>query len=321
MIHTRPIRNVNIPRVNMDDPYVYMAVQHLYRSLRHVSRFTRHGKKSIQPINRHMPHVNRGMSRVKRANHVHLRRQCHAPPHQQKQQTRQQQSERGYVGMPMLHLSNLPYSVTYKELRDFFSKFGKIAWLYLPRYPDNGNLNKGYGLLRFRTIKSTGVCYHAMRNALQRIGGRYIFVDFADKYKPPPEERQCVRQLYVSNYPLDKTDSDLKTLFSQLGEVSWAHLFNDDKGNHIGKGQVSYVDSNVAFYAEKHFNGEIVASEGGYIPVSEIVAGRRIHVRLTREFRAIDEKSGECKHSDFTKRTPSITTASTDSLENNGMPQ
>ena len=200
MNHTRPIRAVNIPRVNMDDPYVYMAVQHLYRSLRHVSRFTRRANKFIQPINRNMPLVNRHIRHVNRANHVHHRCVRHAPPQQQKQETRQQRSDRGFDGMPLLHLGNLPYSVTKKELRDFFSKFGEIASLSLPPDPDNGNLHKKYGFLRFRTIKSTGVCYHAMRNSLQRIGGRYVFVDFAERYKPPLEERQCVRQLFVANY-------------------------------------------------------------------------------------------------------------------------
>ena len=334
MNHIRPIRVVNIPRVNMDDPYVYMAVQHLYRSLRHVSRFTRRANKSIQPINRHM-------TRVNRANHVYPRCVCRAPPQQQKQETRQQRSKRGYNEMPQIHFKNVPYSVTFKEIKDFFSKFGEVAELLLPRNHIHGNPNKGYGFLRFRTIKSTGVCYHAMRNSVQRIGGRCISVDFVKKYKPPQEDRQYVRQLFVGNYPSDKTDSDLKALFSELGEVSNAFLLGDGKGGHRGKGFLSYKNPDVAFYAEKHFCGKIVASDSenqfwwqnGAIVASEserdfrvqngeIVAGKRIYVRLTYEFKAIDEKSGECRPSEFTKRrTPSISTASTDSLEDNGMPQ
>ena len=227
--------------------------------------------------------------------------------------------------MPQIHFKNVPYSVTFKEIKDFFSKFGEVAELLLPRNHIHGNPNKGYGFLRFRTIKSTGVCYHAMRNSVQRIGGRCISVDFVKKYKPPQEDRQYVRQLFVGNYPSDKTDSDLKALFSQLGEVSKTSLLDDGKGGHRGKGFVSYVNPDVAFYAKKYFHGLIVACESEHdfrVQNGEIVAGKRIYVRLDYEFKAIDEKSGECRYSDFTKRrTPSITTASTDSSEDSGMHQ
>lgn len=62
-------------------------------------------------------------------------------------------------------------------------------------------------------------------------------------------------KLFVGHLPYDKTESDLKDLFSTFGPISWVEIHVDDEGNSKGAAWVVFEQAYHARSAEKILNG------------------------------------------------------------------
>ena len=108
------------------------------------------------------------------------------------------------------------------------------------------------------------------------------------KNLPQQENLQNIRQLFVSNYPLDNTAEEFEALFSRLGQVAEAYMKPSNRGGHQGYGFISYVDPQVAFRAVSYFNNAFVdlnwsPSVNGMVDIS---TAEPLFVRLSHEFKS-----------------------------------
>ena len=96
--------------------------------------------------------------------------------------------------------------------------------------------------------------------------------------------KQYSPQLFVANYPYNKTNNDLRAQFSHLGEIVVAYLIpNKETSGHKGYGFVSYKNPQVAFHAVLHFRGMHMCRNGSSI-VNPRTA-RQLDVDLTYQFK------------------------------------
>jgi polyadenylate-binding protein len=76
-----------------------------------------------------------------------------------------------------VYVKNLPYSVTWQQLRDAFAPFGEVVRVDIPK--DIDERSKGFGFLQFRTSLQAKKAIDKMNNA--EFNGRKILVKHAQK--------------------------------------------------------------------------------------------------------------------------------------------
>lgn len=76
-----------------------------------------------------------------------------------------------------IYIKNLPYSVTWQQLKDVFADFGEISRVDIPT--DSNSRSKGYGFIMFQTDEQAKKAIDGMSNA--EFNGRKILVKLAEK--------------------------------------------------------------------------------------------------------------------------------------------
>ena len=76
-----------------------------------------------------------------------------------------------------IYIKNLPYSVSWQQLRDVFETYGEILRVDIPR--DVNERSKGFGFVLFRSDTEAFKAIHGMNNA--ELNGRKILVKHAQK--------------------------------------------------------------------------------------------------------------------------------------------
>lgn len=76
-----------------------------------------------------------------------------------------------------IYIKNLPYSVTWQQLRQVFIPFGEVVRVDIPK--DINERSKGFGFIQFRTSLQAAKAISTMNNA--EFNGRKILVKHAQK--------------------------------------------------------------------------------------------------------------------------------------------
>ena len=76
-----------------------------------------------------------------------------------------------------IYIKNLPYSVSWQQLRDVFEVYGEILRVDIPK--DVNERSKGFGFVLFRCDTEAFKAIHGMNNA--ELNGRKILVKHAQK--------------------------------------------------------------------------------------------------------------------------------------------
>ena len=115
----------------------------------------------------------------------------------------------------------LPKEMTPQQLEEHFSKYGDIKSLKISLNSDHQS--RGYGFVCFQDAASAKAALDAEGNAEQT---QVI------KYQPRDkrEFRKIYNNIYAKNFPLNYSEQDVKTLFSQFGRIESMMFMKNDKG-------------------------------------------------------------------------------------------
>lgn len=162
-------------------------------------------------------------------------------------------------GNRRLYVGNLPFRVTWEELKDSFRKFGEVAYANVMTHPDGRS--KGWALVEMGSVK----------DAHNAIAGTIVFDGRALEVREDREDRagpaagysapakaayasgagfsSVNNRVYVGNLSWDVQWQDLKDLFKTAGEVVRADVMTGSDGRSRGCGLVEFTTPEAAAHA------------------------------------------------------------------------
>lgn len=113
--------------------------------------------------------------------------------------------------------------VTEKEIRDYFERFGPIFSITLIPKKDNPKLNSGYCFISF---KESHTKYKVLARQDHFLYGRRVSCKSLLKGTDLKEEKNknLSKKLCIKYLPVDTTEAEFKSFFSQFGEIHTFYL-------------------------------------------------------------------------------------------------
>ena len=170
-----------------------------------------------------------------------------------------------------LFVKNFGDKFTEEQMREIFSKFGRITRLSVPL--NNSNNSKGFGFVEFESSQSA---LQAVKNCHEMIyNGRKLYVGRAFQKKNDATLLKSLGNITVCISNLaDNIDGEyLVPIFSKYGPLSYADVMSCE-GPYRGMGYVTFVNGESAQQAQKELDGSIMESRKIKI-VIQIPPGRR----------------------------------------------
>ncbi|KAJ2960354.1 hypothetical protein NQZ79_g4344 [Umbelopsis isabellina] len=155
----------------------------------------------------------------------------------------------------VIYLKNLGADVGEKALRDTFSAFGSVVSCTLTHA--EGSETRATASLVFDTKDAAKKAIQTVNNSFWN--GQQIFASSKpfetgnlseDEIQPPRAN------LYVKVMDSETTDKELKSLFEQFGPTSSMFFHVDQEATSKGYGFVTFIESESAVKAIKHFNSK-----------------------------------------------------------------
>lgn len=157
----------------------------------------------------------------------------------QVQDTQSHQMEPEYLRK--LFIGGLDLQTTAEDLKDHFEKFGEIVDVVVMKDPKTKK-SRGFGFVTYAEMKMLD---EAQKNRPHEIKGRTV----EPKRAVPrneinnPEANSTVKKLFVAGIKDDVTDDDMKTYFSNYGNVISVTIVTEkDTGKKRGFGFVEFDD-------------------------------------------------------------------------------
>eukprot|EP01083_Nonionella_stella_P008691 25100_1 len=149
-------------------------------------------------------------------------------------------------------VSNLPADCSDDELWDYFSQFGEVLSLTVPRDPETGNC-LGYAFVEFADKAAADAL---TKEAFAEWNGQTITFSHAEATALDLAQRS----IHVRNVPAECTDQELRAFFQGMGEVVRLTVPRDAKGRGLGYAFVEFKDRESAYEAANEigtgeFNG------------------------------------------------------------------
>jgi len=165
-------------------------------------------------------------------------------------------------------LSNLAYSASEEEVRNFLQDCGPIIAVHLVR--DYKGKSKGFAYVSFELEDSAA---QALRKDREPLNGRPTYVSKckaenpSDASQPKPSKNSAdQRKLFVKGLPKSKTVDEIKEIFAKYGEVEDIRLLKYPNGQSKGMAYLDYKEAVSGSEALKLANGLDV--DGSKISVS-----------------------------------------------------
>ncbi|XVE70117.1 hypothetical protein DITRI_Ditri10aG0045600 [Diplodiscus trichospermus] len=166
-------------------------------------------------------------------------------------------------GAANIFIKNLDKSIDNKALHDTFSSFGNILSCKISI--DAFGQSKGYGFVQFDNEESA-------QNAIDKLNGmlindKQVYVGhFLRKQERESASNQTkFNNVYVKNISESTTDEDLKTIFSEYGEITSAVVMRDADGKSKCFGFVNFENADDAAKAVEALNGKKFDEKEWYV--------------------------------------------------------
>lgn len=156
-------------------------------------------------------------------------------------------------GRGNIFIKNLDKSIEQKELYDTFGYFGRILSCKIAM--DEHGVSRGYGFVHFEKEECA-------ERAIEKINGMLIRdrVVYVGKFIPRSDRKsfsgkQRFNNIYVKNFPPDTTDSKLREMFVEFGEIKSCCVEKDAEGKSKGFGFICFLEPDHAEMAVKVMHG------------------------------------------------------------------
>ncbi|KAL9551808.1 hypothetical protein MBANPS3_004079 [Mucor bainieri] len=153
-----------------------------------------------------------------------------------------------------VYVSNLPFEVTWHQLKDFMREAGQVAHVDVLKMA-NGR-SKGCGVVEYRYPEDAKRAIHTMNKA--EFMGRPVFVREDrehDHSGPPKDPREAPNECRL-HLPLNASWQDMKDLFRKAGRVLHTDIHTDPGSRRPnGHGTVIFDDARFARNAIEILNG------------------------------------------------------------------
>ncbi|KAJ3445857.1 RNA-binding protein [Anaeramoeba flamelloides] len=151
-----------------------------------------------------------------------------------------------------IYISNLDYSVSWQDLKDYMRKAGEVHFAKILTNYDG--YSKGCGIVEFETIEDAKNAYKELNET--EFQGRTIYIredreDF--KYKGNRTSHKKGRQIHVDNLPFSMNWRELKDHFAEAGDIERADMLMS-RGKPKGAGTILFSTKEEAQKAIQSFN-------------------------------------------------------------------
>ena len=163
-------------------------------------------------------------------------------------------------GRNVLFMSNLPYNTNETDIKLFFKKYGDDVTLMSLNHKNSneGNISSMSAKVIF---KDSIIADQARREMnLRKLKGHAIRLMWDERDNNIRYNSSS--NLFIKGIPFNVQPREVYEYFYQFGDISSAILREDDDGNHLGYGYVTYYDPRSAEIAIKSSNGKIIWGEG-----------------------------------------------------------
>lgn len=169
----------------------------------------------------------------------------------------------------IVYVSNLPWDVTWQQLKDHMKSVGGV--IYADLFTEGGR-SKGCGLVSFKSREEAKRAVIELHDS--DLGGRKIIVreDRVDQLEG--QAKDC--RVYIGNLSWDVTWKDLKDLCRTVGEVKRADVVEDSQGNSRGYGIVEFATAAEAQAAVETLTGQELRGRSIFVREDREV-GRPLH--------------------------------------------
>lgn len=148
-----------------------------------------------------------------------------------------------------LFVKNLDKGVDNRALHDTFSLFGNI--LSCKVVTDENGKSRGYGFVHFENDEAANAAVERVNG--MKIGTKEVFVGpFHKRSERPSGKMEHFTNLYIRSFPSTWTESQLKNIFGQFGEVTSVWLSSDKQNRPFACVNLADVAAAKAAVIELH---------------------------------------------------------------------
>lgn len=220
-------------------------------------------------------------------------------------------------GKGNVFIKNLDPSIDVKMLFDTFSSFGSI--LSCKVMNDKNGQSKGYGFVHFQSEEGAAEAISSLNGML--LNGKQVFVGYFIPRQSRARSEDSFTNVYVKNLPESTDDEELKTMFTEFGEVTSVAIMKDEEGKSRGFGFVNFGDAPSAAAACAALNGKEVGGKAIYVGRAMKKAEREAKLRERKQERLnkyqgrnvyvknVDETIDDAKLREFFSAYGTITSA------------
>ncbi|CAA0842927.1 Polyadenylate-binding protein 7 [Striga hermonthica] len=189
-----------------------------------------------------------------------------------------------------LYVKNLDASFSEEDLREKFSKYGKVVSLVISK--DENGASRGFGFVNFENPGDAKRAVEAFHGS--KLGSKVLYVARAQK-KSEREEilrrkfeekrkewllKYQASNVYVKNIDDDVTDDELKQHFSKCGTITSEKIMRDDKGVSKGFGFVCFSTPEEANKAVYTLHGLVLRKKPLYVAIAQRKEDRQAQLQL-----------------------------------------
>ncbi|KAL4497275.1 hypothetical protein ABPG72_011210 [Tetrahymena utriculariae] len=158
-----------------------------------------------------------------------------------------------------LFVGQLPKTWEKEQVKDFFSKFGRIYEVQIIR--DNKGQHKGCAFVKFASMTDAEKAIEAVKNTTFPGMKNNVEIKWADN----EEERLGVNQdsdhkLFIGSLPKSCTEQNIKDIFEFFGEIEELHLMKDNQQN-TRQAFLKFKQKEKAHLAIRNLNSQVYIND------------------------------------------------------------
>eukprot|EP01066_Platyproteum_vivax_P017023 Platyproteum_vivax@DN7279_c0_g1_i1.p1 len=157
-------------------------------------------------------------------------------------------------GAGNIFVKNLDKAMDTKALFDTFSLFGNI--LSCKVAVDEEGKSRGFGFVHYETEDSAKTAIDRVNN--MQIGNKTVYVAPFQKRNDRHQDQSRFTNVYVKNFPIDWTESNITEVFTKFGEITSQALNKDAKGRPFAF--VNFESMDAAMKAVQQLHNREVAN-------------------------------------------------------------